>query len=72
MSYKCPYDGVFCEKQKQRQKEWREAVEYMAENRINHVFLTSASMFDNCPEKHIEQCERYRDYVYKEAQGKTK
>ena len=72
MSYKCPYDGAFCEKQKQRQKEWREAVEYMAENRINHVFLTSASMFDNCPEKHIEQCERYLKYCFMKNNEKQK
>ena len=63
---KCPYDGFDCEKQTERINSWVRAVEYMAENRVNHLFITSDSMFDNCDYKH--QCIRYLDFVRKTNQ----
>ncbi len=65
--YKCPYDGDFCQRQKDRIKTWATAVEYHAENKINRVFYTSETMFDNCPTKNENvriNCERYRRYLY--------
>lgn len=66
----CPYDNTTCDYQTKRVKEWVDAVEYMAANKVNHVFYSSPTMFDNCDRS--ATCPRYILWLNEQKQQKSK
>ncbi|MFQ6745141.1 MAG: hypothetical protein ACLRFN_04175 [Alphaproteobacteria bacterium] len=75
MSYKCPYDGDFCQRKKDKLDSFESAVEYMAQNKINYTFIVSDKTFSGCPLEALREqsnCERYMRYLYISVQNLTK
>lgn len=72
MPTKCKYDGDFCQKKADKFNQWRDAVEYAAQNKLNKVFCTSGDMFDKCPLENKTECERYQRYCFIKSQEKPK
>lgn len=56
----CPYDRMLCRQKMVRIINWQQAVEYMALNRVNNVFCTSADMFYGCPVPDLHCVRRMR------------
>jgi hypothetical protein len=74
MSYKCPYDGDFCQRKKDKLDSFEAAVEYMAQNKINYTFIVSDKTFSGCPLENLREqsnCERYVRYLYISVQKLT-
>ena len=67
---KCPYDDKACDYQTERVKKWADAVEYMAANKVNLVFYSGPTMFDNCDR--IATCPRYILWLNEQKQQKSK
>lgn len=72
MSHKCQYDGDFCQKKADKFNQWRNAVEYAAQNKLDQVFYTSDETFDKCPLENKTECERYQRYCFIKNQEKPK
>jgi len=55
----CPFNKKWCIDKQKRFDAWREAVRYLAQNRIDKMFFTSDNMFLGCPHKYKVLCAQY-------------
>jgi hypothetical protein len=58
LDYNCPYDGTYCRQKDYKVAKWTDAVEYMASHQVNNTFITSATIFHECPLAGGVQCIR--------------
>lgn len=58
---KCPYDETECEQRQREYQEWKSALRYAAENKLDKVFLTGGEA--RCPKSNPEECIRYKRYM---------
>lgn len=56
-AFDCPYDGTYCRQKDWRFTSWRDAVDYMATHKMNHIIVTSDSG-NECPLTSEVQCIR--------------
>ncbi len=56
----CPYDKALCRQKLVRVQEWKDAVEYAAENKLNLTFCTAENMFHQCPVPELNCIRRIR------------
>ena len=56
----CPYDKSLCRQKLAHIQRWKDAVEYMATNKVNRVIRTSDDMFHKCPEPNLNCIRRLR------------
>ena len=63
----CPYDKSLCRQKLAHIQRWTNAIEYMAENKVNNVIRTAADMFHKCPEPDLNCIRRLRyEYIIRD------